>query len=129
MKLSKKYSLLLFLLPTLTFAFSLSQSTFGGIISEAISILYILLPLLVATAFIAFFWGLAKFILNSNNEKEVETGKKYMLWGVLALFVLLTFRSIISFISSDLEIGDSQYLPFLPEGYSKNTEPGFNPNK
>jgi hypothetical protein len=113
-------------LPNLTLAFSLKDSTFSGIITEVREIIALLLPLMIAAAFLFFFWGLTKFILNSNNEKEIETGKKYMIWGVLALFVLFTFRSIITLISNDLEIGDSTTLPLLPEP-GGHVNSGFNP--
>ncbi len=111
---SKKIFLgLVAFLPVITFAFSLEGSTFGGIIDEIVSILNILTPIMTAIAVIFFFWGLSKFILNSGNQADLDKGKKYMFWGVLALFILITYRTIIGFVANDLGIGGSSGLPYL----------------
>ncbi len=111
----------LFFAPIITYAFDLSQSTFAGVIVEIISIIDLLIPILITSAFIVFFWGLSKFILNSGSKTEIENGRKYMIWGLAVLFILLTFRTIISLISTDLDIGNSSGLPFLPTGGSVDT--------
>ncbi len=109
------------LLPLVTFAFSLKDSTFGGIITEAISIINLFVPILVSIAFILFFWGLSKFILHSDNQAEVEKGKNYMFWGIIALFILITFRTIVSLVATDLDVGDGTTLPYIPNGQYGDT--------
>ncbi|GEM_PF-576273 len=97
-----------FILPAITSAqgFTLESSTFKGVIFEILNVISILIPILFAGAFLVFFWGLSKFILSSNNQADIDKGKTYMMWGVLALFILISFRSIITLVSRDLEIGD-----------------------
>lgn len=102
-------STLAFFSPVLAFGFSLGvdqDTTFGDTIMYVIDLLEILIPILTGLAFLAFFWGLSKFILNADKQAEIENGKNYMMWGVLALFILLTFTTIIGLISNELEIGD-----------------------
>jgi len=100
------------LTPTLTFALA---STFKGVICDVVGLLQILVPILFGLALILFFWGLSKFIINSSgNEKELQTGKNYMYWGIIAMFVLFTFRAIIGLVTNDLGFGDAKALPFLP---------------
>ena len=79
-------------------AFSLSAGgeTFKSVINYVLDVINILNPILFALAFIVFFWGLSKFILNSGKPEERKNGRSYMAWGVLALFVLLSFQAIIS---------------------------------
>lgn len=103
----------LLFLPTFVLAFSLTGSTFSIIIDEIISIISLVIPIFVILALIFFFWGLSKFILNSGSKDGVEKGKTYMFWGILALFILLTFRAIVGFIARDLNIGDSTNIPTL----------------
>lgn len=94
-------------IPSVSFALNLSAtntSKFNDIVVEALSIINILTPILFALAFILFFWGLSKFILNSNKPDEIKNGKNYMMWGILALFVLVSFQAIISFVSINLGI-------------------------
>lgn len=83
--------------PTFVFAqFSLGNSIFRGVVFEFISILQILIPIMVAVAFIVFFWGVSKFILNSSKPDDIKNGKNYMMWAIIALFVLVSFRGIIA---------------------------------
>ncbi len=103
-----------FVIPVMASAFSLSSSTFSGVIDELNQIIRIILPILFSLAFIAFFWGLTKFILNSGSAAEVQKGKSYMIWGVVALFVLISVRTIISLIAADLGLGDAKIIPFIP---------------
>lgn len=120
MKFQKlKYLLVLLLFPIITFAFSLKDSTFSSTVSYIIDVLSVLVPILFALAFIVFFWGLSKFILNSGSKADIEKGRSYMLWGILALFILISFRTIVGIISSDLDLGNSQTIPFLPSNTSQ----------
>ena len=108
--------------------FSLAGSNFKEVIWEILKIIDILNPILFILAFIVFFWGLSKFILSSGSEANIKKGKDYMLWGILALFILLTFRAIITLVAGDLGIGDTHIIPILPTGDSEVKNPGFQPS-
>jgi mannitol-specific phosphotransferase system IIBC component len=106
-----------FLIPTLIKAEGsfLNSSTIGGVITEVTGIIGSIQPLLMAAAFLVFFWGLSKFILNSNKPEEIKNGKNYMVWGILALFILLTYMTIIGLVSNELDIGPKDpIIPILP---------------
>ncbi len=121
----------IFLIPSFTLAFSLGgDSTFKNVIFEIVSILELALPLLFGGALIIFFWGLSKFVINSDNETELKKGKNYMLWGILALFILISYRTIVGLVVRDLEFGDGNTIPQLPTGgnvESVNSNINFNP--
>ena len=87
--------------------------------------LYAIFPILVTFAFMFFFWGLSKFILNAGSQEGIKKGRDYMMWGILALFILLTFRVIVGLIASDLEIGDTNKLPLLPTNNNGNNNSGI----
>jgi hypothetical protein len=106
-------------LPGVALGFSLEGSTFGGVIGYIIDILNLLIPVLVIFALLTFFWGLSKFILNSGSKDGIEKGKSYMLWGILALFILFTFRTIVGLITSDLEFGNATNIPVLKTDQSQ----------
>ena len=93
--------------------FSLLGSNFKCTIIRVIELINLLIPVLFGSAFIVFFWGLSKFILNSGSSTEIENGKKYMLWGGVALFVMVSIRAIIGLIVGNLEIGDIEDIPLL----------------
>lgn len=105
----------LYLSPVFTLAqgINLSGSTFNDIMLYLNATLRIINPILFSVAFIVFFWGLSKFILNSDNEAEISKGKNYMTWGILVLFILISFRAIISFITGDLGLGSATTIPII----------------
>jgi uncharacterized membrane protein YidH (DUF202 family) len=67
----------------------------GGLVSN-------LIVLVAGVALLAFFWGLFKFILNASNEKAKDDGKSIMIWGVVALFLMVSVWGIIRFVQLDL---------------------------
>lgn len=97
-----------------------------GFANEVVSVLDIVLNILITVAFIAFFWGLAKFILSSGNEKAITEGKEFMMYGILALFILWTFKAIILFFSGQFDFGNTlqDTKNFLPaEGTTSTFTP------
>lgn len=58
----------------------------------------IALPIVVALALLAFFWGLVKFIFGSAEGKT--EGKTLMIWGVVALFVMVSVWGLVRFIGN-----------------------------
>ncbi|HEY4479656.1 MAG TPA: hypothetical protein VI981_04875 [Candidatus Paceibacterota bacterium] len=77
-------------------------------------IVNMLIPLAFAIALLVFFWGLAKFILASGNEEAKDTGKRIMIWGIIALFVMASVWGIVAFIGNALGIGQGQNIPSVP---------------
>ncbi|OHA93375.1 MAG: hypothetical protein A3D37_02125 [Candidatus Zambryskibacteria bacterium RIFCSPHIGHO2_02_FULL_38_22] len=69
----------------------------------------ILIPLAFTLALLFFFWGVAKYIWSAGDAKE--EGKKIMVWGVIALFVMSSIWGIITVLKSDLGIGDESSMP------------------
>ena len=91
------------------FAFAQSTGRFGNIktLVEGIGdIIDVALPIVVGLALLAFFWGLVKFIFAQGNEEAKGEGKKIMLWGLIALFVMVAVWGLVRFIGSALGISD-----------------------
>lgn len=61
----------------------------GGIINLAT-------PIVVAIALLAFFWGLVTYIFKSGSPDERKKGLSIMIWGIIALFVMLSVFGIIN---------------------------------
>ena len=64
-----------------------------------------LIVVLVAAALLVFFWGLVKFIFRvGGDEKAVGEGKRLMIWGLIALFVMISVWGIIRFMQNQLNL-------------------------
>jgi len=94
-----------------------NQSTLMSVVSFFIGIIGLILPVLISLAILAFLFGLVKFILASGDEKSHAQGRSFMIWSVIALFVLVSFMGIISFFYNDFGFTSNPHpfgIPALP---------------
>lgn len=74
-----------------------------------------LIPLLFSAALAYFIWGVGNFIRNADNPDERKKGKQQILWGVIALAVMVTYFSLTSIFTNSF-FGTGAALPQLFEG-------------
>jgi fumarate reductase subunit D len=70
----------------------------GALISVAAGWVNTLAPVAFVLILLAFFYGLAKFVLNAGNEEKKAEGKQMMIYGVAAVFVAAAIWGIVYFI-------------------------------
>lgn len=77
----------------------------------------ILVPVLMAIAFIVFLWGVYKyFIYGADNDTERETGRKFTLWGVIGFVVILSIWGLVNIVKTTiLPAGASNVRPDYPK--------------
>lgn len=75
---------------------------FGGIINT-------LIKLGVGAGLLVFLWGLAIFVFKSGDPGSQKEGRARMIWGVVALFVMMSVWGIIYFMR--VAFGLDQYVP------------------
>jgi hypothetical protein len=60
-----------------------------------------MIPFLFAVAIIMFIWGVIKFfIINSDEEAKREQGKQFMIWGIVALAVMLSVWGLVGILKT-----------------------------
>ena len=64
-----------------------------------------IIPILSLLAWVVFIFGVVTFIRSAGDEKSKEEGKKFILWGIVALFVLVSIWGIINILSVTLGTG------------------------
>jgi len=107
--MKKRYYLFaLALLPKLALA-----QTVNDIMSKIMTLLQGFITLCSLTAFATFFWGIAIFIYNVDDDKKRGEGKDWMVWSIVALFVMITVWGILGFLTGTFNISP---LPLLPLG-------------
>ncbi len=77
-------------------------NTVKDLLKAIISLIGVLIPLAYGLALLFFLWGIAKFIFRAGDEKAVEEGKRVMIWGIIALFVITSIWGVIAVFQSDL---------------------------
>jgi hypothetical protein len=74
----------------------------------------IALPIVVALGLLAFFYGLAKFIFNADNDEARKSARAIMIWGIVALFVMVSVWGLVRFIGSAFGIQQGQSSGTVP---------------
>lgn len=109
-------SLVLISTPFITFAAEITDLKtlivyFSGLISDFI------IPLLVGVAVVAFMYGIIQYFLNPENEEKRKQGKSYITWGLVALFIMISFWGIVRIAQNTFDTQDqgSVKIPQVPE--------------
>ena len=92
-----------------------TPTNFKELIDLFLNAIGLILPIIAGLCVLAFVWGLAKFILNASNSKTQGEGRQFMIWSVIALFVLVTLWGIIAFAKSEFGFSGGTIVPLLPE--------------
>ena len=116
---------ILLIFPFVTFAVS--------DISELMALLTNLIKqatlIVAALALLFFFWGLANFIINAADETKRKEGKQIMLWGIIALFVMVSVWGLVGMLKTTFLKGSSsstnlKTLPSLSPSGLNQLSPG-----
>ena len=75
------------------------------------------IPLLFAVATVFFVWGAVKFfIINAAEEAKREQGKQFMIWGIVALTVMLSVWGLVELLTGTFGVGGSVLPQVCPPG-------------
>jgi hypothetical protein len=79
-----------------------SSSTFQNVLCYLTGIINnSIIPLIFALATAMFVWGVVNFlIINSGEEAKREQGKQFMIWGVIALAVMLSVWGLVGILGT-----------------------------
>lgn len=92
----------------------MQPTNFSELILIFTDLILLILPVFIGLSILAFIFGIAKFIFKvGGDEKSVEEGKNLIIWGLVALFVLVSLMGLIRFFSGELGFGPVG-VPFLP---------------
>jgi uncharacterized membrane protein YidH (DUF202 family) len=61
-----------------------------------------IIALLFIVALLVFIWGGVEFIRDAGSETGREKGKQHLLWGVIGMFIMVTFKAIIELIKATI---------------------------
>ncbi|MEK7569645.1 MAG: hypothetical protein AAB500_02025 [Patescibacteria group bacterium] len=85
------------------------QSKLQGLIGYVICIIgSSVIPLMFALAVVLFVWGAVKyFLLSGSEEQKRSEGKQFMLWGIIALAVMISIWGLVKILGETFNIGTS----------------------
>ncbi len=101
----KKFLFTSALVSALTFPLLASaQGTFQSILVMFGNLVNTAIPFALALGFLAFFWGLALFLFSVGSDEGRKKGGMIMLWGIIAIFVIVSIAGIVQVIQGSLGV-------------------------
>jgi hypothetical protein len=91
-------------------ALALAQTNFGNldaIVAFIKRTIAALIPVLIGLAIIYFFWGLIKYIRSAGDPKAASEGKSIMIYGVIAIAVMLSIYGLVTWLQTTLGISNA----------------------
>lgn len=58
------------------------------------------IPLIFSLAVVLFVYGVVQYVINNEDEIKKERGRSFMIWGVIALTVMITIWGLVSIVGS-----------------------------
>ena len=95
---------------------SIDLTYFQNFIATIQSIVNTLVPLFIALALLFFIWGLVTFILAAGDEAARAEGRSKMIWGIIALFVIVSVWGLVALLNqlSGVGQGTAVTTPAVP---------------
>jgi|GEM_PF-5773992 hypothetical protein len=78
---------------------TLSFTTFAN---KIVDISNSVIPFLIGTAVVFVIWGIFKYISSAGDTEKVAEGRKVVIWGTIALFLMLAFWGLVIVIHTSI---------------------------
>lgn len=89
------------------FAFPLVTSArsngLKNIVGEAGGLIQALIPIVIGLAVLVFLWGVLRYVIASDDAGK-EQGRVFMLWGIIALFVMVSVWGLVNILRETLQL-------------------------
>lgn len=98
----------------------IDTSSIKAFVTSILSIINsMIIPLLITLGLIFFIWNLSLYVYRSNNEAERAKAKTYMIWSIIAMFLIFSIWGIIVLLRNT--VGITNPLPQFNEGTTTTT--------
>jgi hypothetical protein len=110
MKKLLRFSILtsVFLTPTLLFA-AVGTDGISGLITDVSDIIGKLIPLVIGIAVLVFLWGVLRYVVAKDEDAQKEA-RGVMLYGIIALFVMVSVWGFVNILGDSIFGNDSSAL-------------------
>ncbi len=99
------------LLPAVSFAQNYDVGSLQGIVDAIQGILNLIFPVLLAIAVFVIAWGIFKFILNAGDEEARKSGRSFILWGVVGVFLMLSIWGLVNILVGTFSLDNTAITP------------------
>jgi Type IV secretion system pilin len=87
-------------------------SSFSGLVTQLLSYVRLLIPFIIALTLLVFIWGIFKLVFAGGSEVDVKEGTKFMTWGIVSLFVMVSVWGLVRILTKTF-FNDEIFIPQL----------------
>jgi hypothetical protein len=62
------------------------------------------IPLIFTLAIVMFIWGVVQYVINPEQEEKRDKGRQFMLWGIIALAVMVSVWGLVNILGNTFGI-------------------------
>ena len=80
-------------------------------------VINLIIPLLIGISIVVFIWGIIRYMAHADNQEDRAAGKSLMIYGITALFVVVSIWGIIAILqqlTGTVGIDDPGIVPIIP---------------
>lgn len=89
-------ALFLTLAPVTTFA---AVTSFDALVTQLMNYIKLLVPFVIALTLLVFLWGILKLVFSAGSDKDHTEGIKFMTWGIVSLFVMVSVWGLVAILT------------------------------
>lgn len=83
-------------------AFKVGDITLQSSVNVVIGLINRVIPFLIGVAFVLVLAGILKYVAAGDNNEKIAEGRRVIIWGVLILFVMLSFWGLVTVVCTSL---------------------------
>lgn len=81
--------------------------TVGGVFQMFQKVLTSVIPVLIGAAVVIFLFGMLRYINAGDQPDARESGRQFMIFGIVALFVMVSLWGLVSVLSATFVLNNS----------------------
>ena len=91
-----------------------SVRTLGQLLKAAACFINkLIIPLLFTVALAGFIYGVVTYVINAGNSEKRTEGSQFMIWGIVALFVMISVWALVGVVTNTFGLNYATY-PTMP---------------
>ncbi len=73
-------------------------------------LLNIAITIIFTLGIVMFIWGVVQYVINQADSAEREKGRSFMIWGIIALFVMVSVYGLVRLVGNTFDLDNDQVL-------------------
>jgi len=106
-KISRQFAVGLGTVVALSFpVIALANGGLENLVGQAYGLIQGLIPVVIGLGVLVFLWGVLQYVI-AKDDSGKEQGRVFMLWGIIALFVMVSVWGLVNILRETLDLDNA----------------------